>query len=65
MDERAANAYEYELRENGSIIATGRLTLEQQPKPGETITLGQAVVTVREIMPGSRAAGRLILERRS
>jgi hypothetical protein len=65
MDEHAAFAYEYELRAHDSIIATGRLTLEQQPKPGETITLGHALVTVREILPGTGTAGRLILERYS
>jgi hypothetical protein len=51
MDEHAETSYEYELQAHSSIIATGRLTLERRPEPGETITLGHESVTVSEILP--------------
>ncbi|HEV8459327.1 MAG TPA: hypothetical protein VGQ38_01345 [Gaiellaceae bacterium] len=53
--------YEYELRRDGAVIATGRLQLEQRPSPGDVFTLGRRRVRVDDVM---LLAGtpRLILE---
>jgi hypothetical protein len=54
--------YEYELRDGGAVIATGRLQLDEPPAPGETLTLGSQSLLVDEVL---RLTGtpRLILER--
>jgi len=55
--------YEYELRRNGAVIATGRIQLEQQPSPGDELSLGTTRARVEDVLP---LAGRhrLILEQR-
>ena len=53
--------YEYELRRDGAVIATGRLQLEQRPSPGDVLTLGQRRVRVDDVVPLVGTA-RLILE---
>jgi hypothetical protein len=53
--------YEYELRKNGAVIATGRIQLEKTPAPGEEISLGSTRARVEAVLPfGGRS--RVILE---
>jgi hypothetical protein len=52
--------YEYELRRDGAVIATGRLQLEQPPVPGETLALGRRRVRVDDVLQLG-ATRRLIL----
>jgi hypothetical protein len=42
--------YEYELRHDGAVIATGRLQLEEQPAPGDTLALGRRRVHVDDVL---------------
>ncbi len=51
--------YEYELRHEGAVIATGRIQLEERPAPGDTLTLGRKRVRVDDVV-----GRRLILEQR-
>jgi hypothetical protein len=53
--------YEYELRRDGAVIATGRLQLEKRPSPGDMLTLGPRRVRVDDVMQLS-GTPRLILE---
>jgi hypothetical protein len=53
--------YEYELRRDGAVIATGRLQLEQRPSPGDVLTLGRSRVRVDDVVP-LLGTPRLILE---
>jgi hypothetical protein len=53
--------YEYELRRDGAVIATGRLQLETPPTPGDLLTLGPRRVRVDDVVPLGRTP-RLILE---
>ena len=55
--------YEYELRRNGAVIATGRIQLEEPPKPGETLSLGKNRVHVEDVLQLGRTP-RLILHQR-
>jgi hypothetical protein len=55
--------YEYELRRGAAVIATGRIQLEQQPTPGETLTLGSKQVRVEDVL-ALRGSRRLILSQR-
>lgn len=52
--------YEYELRRNGAVIATGRLQLDAAPTPGDMLALGTEQVRIENVIHvgGSR---RLIL----
>lgn len=50
---RLLDTYVYELRHEGTVVSTGRLTLDEPPEVGETLVLnGRAVrivdVSVRE-----------------
>lgn len=42
--------YEYELRRGGTVIATGRLQLDQAPTPGEKLSLGKQRVRVEDVL---------------
>jgi hypothetical protein len=42
--------YEYELRRDGAVIATGRLQLESPPSPGDVLTLGRRRVRVDDLL---------------
>ena len=42
--------YEYELRRNGAVIATGRLQLDVVPAPGELLALGSEQVRIEEVL---------------
>jgi hypothetical protein len=53
--------YEYELRKNGAVIATGRIQLEKTPEPGEEITLGSTHARVEAVLP-FQGRNRVILE---
>jgi hypothetical protein len=53
--------YEYELRRDGAVIATGRLQLETAPSPGDLLTLGPRSVRVDDVLPLG-GTPRLILE---
>jgi hypothetical protein len=52
--------YEYELRRDGAVIATGRIQLDEQPAPGEELELGSKRALVEEVLP-LRSGKRLIL----
>jgi hypothetical protein len=53
--------YEYELRRDGAVIATGRLQLEDPPSPGDVLTLGRRRVRVDDVLQLG-GTPRLILE---
>ena len=53
--------YEYELRRDGAVIATGRIQLDEQPAPGDVLTLGATSARVEDVLP-LRGGQRLILE---
>jgi hypothetical protein len=53
--------YEYELRRDDAVIATGRIQLDEAPLPGDTLTLGPRRVRVDEVVHLGRTP-RLILE---
>jgi hypothetical protein len=55
--------FEYELRREGEVIATGRIQLEETPEPGDELTLGATVARVEDVLP-LRGGQRLILEQR-
>ena len=55
--------HEYELRKNGTVIATGRIQLETTPSPGEELSLGSTRAIVEDVLP-RRGGFRLILEQR-
>jgi len=42
--------YEYELRRDGAVIATGRLQLDHPPSPGGVLTLGTQRVEVDDVL---------------
>ena len=42
--------YEYELRRNGAVIATGRLQLDDPPTPGELLALGAEQVRIEDVL---------------
>jgi hypothetical protein len=56
--------YEYELRDGDAVIATGRIQLDVQPSPGDTMTLGSQPVLVEDVLR-LRGTPRLILSRPS
>ena len=53
--------YEYELRRDGAVIATGRMQLDETPRPGDALPLGKESVTVVDVLDLGRRR-RLILE---
>ena len=55
--------YEYELRRNGAVIATGRIQLDEPPAPGDELTLGATPAVVEEVLP-LPGVPRVILEQR-
>ena len=52
--------YEYEMRRDGAVVATGRIQLDQPPAPGETLELGKDRVRVEDVLRLGRRQ-RLIL----
>ena len=42
--------YEYELRRDDEIVATGRIQLEQAPAAGDTLRLGSRRVHIAEVL---------------
>ncbi len=52
--------YEYELRRDGAVIATGRIQLDQPPAPGDTLSLGAQRVRIEDVLRLGRRQ-RLIL----
>ena len=56
----AAADYEYELRRDGAVIATGRIQLEETPAPGDELALGSKRTLVEDVLP-LRGGKRLIL----
>ncbi len=52
--------YEYELRRDGAVIATGRIQLDQPPVPGDTLSLGAQRVRIEDVLRLGRRQ-RLIL----
>jgi hypothetical protein len=57
----AAADYEYELRRDGAVVATGRIQLEEQPSPGDELALGSTKTLVEDVLP-LRGSKRLILQ---
>ncbi len=57
----AAGDYEYELRRDGAVIATGRIQLEHPPSPGDELALGSKRTLVEDVLP-LRGGKRLILQ---
>ena len=57
----AAGDYEYELRRDGAVIATGRIQLEEPPSPGDELKLGSTRALVEDVLP-LRGHKRLILQ---
>ena len=57
----AAGDYEYELRRDGAVIATGRIQLEDPPSPGDELALGSKRALVEDVLP-LRGGKRLILQ---
>ncbi len=55
------NEYEYELRKDGAVIATGRIQLEKTPTAGEELTLGSTRALIDDVIPFA-GGHRLILE---
>jgi hypothetical protein len=53
--------YEYELRRDGVVIATGRIHLDEAPAPGDELSLGPTPARVEEVLP-LPGVPRLILE---
>jgi hypothetical protein len=52
--------YEYELRRDGAVIATGRLQLDNPPSPGDLLALGSQRVEVDDVLNLGKSR-RLIL----
>jgi hypothetical protein len=42
--------YEYELRRDDEIVATGRIQLEHAPTEGDTLRLGSGRVRIAEVL---------------
>ena len=57
----AAGDYEYELRRDGAVIATGRIQLDDPPSPGDELALGSKRALVEDVLP-LRGGKRLILQ---
>ncbi len=55
--------YEYELRRDDAVIATGRIQLDDPPVPGDLLSLGREHVRVEDVLHVGRTP-RLILEQR-
>jgi hypothetical protein len=53
--------YEYELRRDGAVIATGRLQLDVAPSAGEMLALGTQQVRIEDVV-NLAASRRLILD---
>jgi hypothetical protein len=56
----AVSDYEYELRRGTAVLATGHLQLDEQPSPGDVLTLGRREVHVEDVIAVGRSR-RLIL----
>jgi hypothetical protein len=52
--------YEYELRRDGAVVATGRLQLDEPPSPGDSLALGSERVRVDDVL-NLGSSRRLIL----
>jgi hypothetical protein len=55
--------YQYEVRRDNAVIATGRIQLDDPPTPGDVLSLGSQVVRVEEVVHLGRTP-RLILAAR-
>lgn len=53
--------FEYELRRDGAVIATGRIQLDESPERGDELSLGSTVTRVEDVLT-LRGGQRLILE---
>ena len=58
-----AFACTYELRDGDAVISTGHLTLEAEPRVGDTVSLGRKRYVVAEVRPGNEGL-RLVLRLR-
>jgi hypothetical protein len=56
--------YEYELRRDGAVVATGRIQLEHVPAVGDELKLGSPRARVEDLLP-RRNGYRLVLEHAS
>jgi len=62
-DDSAVGDYEYELRRGDTVLATGRLQLDEQPSRGDVLSLGRQQVLVEDVIAVGRSR-RLILSQR-
>jgi hypothetical protein len=59
-------AYDWDLVETGSVVATGRLYSDKPIEVGDSVETGEGQAEVVEVLPRSRYLdGRLILEIRA
>jgi hypothetical protein len=42
--------YEYEVRRDGTVIATGRIQLDEPPAPGESLSLGASRMQIDQVL---------------
>jgi hypothetical protein len=47
----AVGDYEYELRRDGAVVATGRIQLERVPAIGDELKLGSTRARVEDVLP--------------
>ena len=59
----AVGDYKYELRRENTVIATGRIQLDEAPSPGDILSLGSQRALVEDVLHVGRTP-RLILEAR-
>jgi hypothetical protein len=62
LEDNAVGDYEYELRRDGDVIATGRIQLDEPPSPGDELTLGSTRTRVEDVLPLLLGGQRLILQ---
>jgi hypothetical protein len=54
--------YEYELRRDDTIVATGRFASERRLEEGETVTMDRSTeAQVERVLPAPGLDGRLVL----
>lgn len=42
--------YEYELRRDDAVLATGRIQLDESPSPGDSLKLGSKRVRIDQVL---------------
>ena len=57
----ALSSYEYELRDNDNVVATGRLTVDQPLAVGDQVAIGKRTCLVIDLMPGLAGRERRVI----